>query len=549
MNDKSDKKVLIVGGVAGGASCAARLKRLGEKSHIVIFEKGEHISFANCGLPYHVGGVIRDQDDLLVQTPEEMEEKFALDIRVFSEVTKIYPSKKEVEVKNLEDGTTYVETYDDLVLSPGAEPFIPPVEGVTNANVFTLRNIPDTEKIVNYISKNQPKKAVVIGGGFIGIEMMENLVHLGLDVSVVDMAPQVMTFLDTDMVGQVHTEIKKHKVNLSLGDGLSKITDKGIELSSGKEIEADLIILAIGVKPDVKLAKEAGLELGKTGAIKVNEYLQTSDPSIYAVGDAIEVKHFVDGSECRIPLAGPANKQGRIAADNIMGKKATYNGTQGTAIAKVFDLQVASTGLNERQLKNKGVEYKSVTTHPHSHAKYYPGASQMTLKVLFDDEGKILGAQGVGKDMVDKRIDVLATTMRFNKTVLDLQELELSYAPPFGSAKDPVNMIGYAAQNMLEGRMTPFYINDLDKINPEDAVLLDVREIYERDLGKIDGSLNIALSELRESLDEIPKDKEIIVFCQIGIRGYIAEQVLRANGYDRVSNMVGGFRSYLFNNK
>ncbi|SMB96220.1 NADPH-dependent 2,4-dienoyl-CoA reductase, sulfur reductase [Desulfonispora thiosulfatigenes DSM 11270] len=542
-----EKKILIVGGVAGGATCAARLKRLSEKSHVVIFEKGEHISFANCGLPYHVGGIIRDQDNLLVSTPEEMEEKFALDIRVFNEVTSINPEKKEVEVKNLEDGSTYTEGYDYLVLSPGAEPIIPPIEGIANENVFTVRNIPDTERILDYIAKNNPKKAAVIGGGFIGIEMMENLAHIGIEVSVVDMAPQVMTFLDTDMVGQVQSEIKKHKVNLVLGDGLNKITDTGIELSSGKEIEADMIILAIGVRPDIKLAKDAGLLIGNTGAIKVDDYLQTSDPFIYAVGDAIEIKHFVDGSEAKIPLAGPANKQGRIAADNIMGRKVTYNGTQGTAIAKVFDLQVGATGLNERQLTNKGIEHKSVTIHPFSHAKYYPGASQMTLKVIFNDEGKILGAQAVGKDMVDKRIDVLATAMRFGKTVIDLQDLELVYAPPFGSAKDPVNMIGYSAQNLMEGRMSPIYIDELDDINKDDSFILDVREIYELDLGKMENATHIPLSELRESLDEIPKDKEIVVFCQIGIRGYIAEQVLRSNGYEKVKNLIGGYRSVVLN--
>lgn len=543
------KKVLIVGGVAGGATCAGRLKRLSEKSHIVIFEKGEHISYANCGLPYYVGGIIRDKDNLLISSPEEMEEKFALDIRVFNEVIKINPEKKEVEVANLIDGSTYTESYDYLVLSPGAEPIVPPIEGIQNENVFTVRNIPDTEKIVNYIKTKKPKKAAVIGGGFIGIEMMENLVHLGLEVSVVDMAPQVMTFLDTDMVGQVEDEIKKHKVNLVLGDGLKRVTDNGIELNSGKEIESDLIILSIGVKSDIKLAKDAGLEIGNTGAIKVDDYMQTSDSYIYAVGDAIQVKHFVDGSEARIPLASPANKQARIVANNIMGRKEKYKGTQGTAIVKIFDLEVGATGLNERQLKSKGIEYDYVITHPFSHSKYYPGASQAMLKVIFDKEGKILGAQCVGKETVDKRIDVLATAMRFGINVVDLQDVEFAYAPPYGGAKDPINMIAYAAQNLLEGKMSPIYEDELKNINKDDTFILDVREIYELDLGKMENTTHIALSELRENLDKVPKDKEIIVFCQIGIRGYIAEQVLRANGYERVKNLIGGFRVSMLKKK
>ena len=418
-----------------------------------------------------------------------------------------------------------------------------------NENVFTVRNIPDTEKIVNYIKTKKPKKAAVIGGGFIGIEMMENLVHLGLEVSVVDMAPQVMTFLDTDMVGQVEDEIKKHKVNLVLGDGLKRVTDNGIELNSGKEIESDLIILSIGVKSDIKLAKDAGLEIGNTGAIKVDDYMQTSDSYIYAVGDAIQVKHFVDGSEARIPLASPANKQARIVANNIMGRKEKYKGTQGTAIVKIFDLEVGATGLNERQLKSKGIEYDYVITHPFSHSKYYPGASQAMLKVIFDKEGKILGAQCVGKETVDKRIDVLATAMRFGINVVDLQDVEFAYAPPYGGAKDPINMIAYAAQNLLEGKMSPIYEDELKNINKDDTFILDVREIYELDLGKMENTTHIALSELRENLDKVPKDKEIIVFCQIGIRGYIAEQVLRANGYERVKNLIGGFRVSMLKKK
>lgn len=541
-----EKKILIVGGVAGGATAAARLKRLDEKAKVVIFEKGEHVSFANCGLPYHIGGVIKDPDDLLVLTPEEMEERYGFDIKIFNEVTKINPTKKEVEVKDLVKNEIYTESYDYLILSPGANPFIPPIDGIDSNKVFTVRNIPDTERIMNYIKNEQPKKAIVVGGGFIGIEMMENLVEVGLEVSLVDMAPQVMTFLDDDMVGVVHNVIRKHKVDLILGDGLKQVTPTGVVLNSGKEVEGDIVILAIGVKPDVKLAKDAGLAIGKTGGIKVNDYLQTSDPYIYAVGDAIEVKHFVDGSEALIPLAGPANKQGRIAADNIMGRKVKYNGTQGTAIAKVFNLQAASTGFNERQLKNKGIEYKSILTHPFSHADYYPGASQLFLKVLFDEQGKILGAQGVGEDMVDKRIDVLATTMRFGKTVYDLQELELAYAPPFGSAKDPVNMIGYAAANILEGKMNPIYIQELEDLDKEKSEIIDIRERYELDLGKIKDSKFIPLSELRDRLDEIPEDKEIIVYCQLGIRGYIAEQILKANGFKNVKNIIGGYRTYMF---
>ncbi|MCP2240654.1 CoA-disulfide reductase [Thermoanaerobacterium thermosaccharolyticum] len=445
-------KVVIVGGVAGGASAAARLRRLDENAEIILFEKGEYISYANCGLPYYIGEVIKEREKLIVQTPEAMSKRFNIDIRTLSEVTKIIPSEKTVIVHDIQNNKTYKETYDKLILSPGAEPIKPPMPGIDGKNIFTLRNIPDTYRIKDFVDYNKPKKAVVVGGGFIGLEVAENLKEVGLDVTVVELADHVMAPLDYEMASIAHQHLKDKGVKLILKDGVKEFQHKDnsttVVLNSGKTIDTDMVVLGIGVRPDIKLAKDAGLAIGDRGGIKVNEYLQTSNPDIYAVGDAIEVKDYINGSNTLIPLAGPANKQGRIAADNICGRNSKYDGTQGTSVAKIFDLTVAATGNNETILKRVGIDYNKVIIHPNSHASYYPDALPMTIKLIFKKEdGKILGAQIVGFDGVDKRIDVIATAIRANMTVYDLEELELSYAPPYSSAKDPVNMAGFAASN------------------------------------------------------------------------------------------------------
>ncbi|WP_018248067.1 CoA-disulfide reductase [Orenia marismortui] len=542
------KKVLIVGGVAGGASTAARLRRVDEEAEIIIFEKGEHISFANCGLPYHIGEVIKERDKLLVQTPEAMEARFDIDVRVMNEVLDIDKEKKEVKVKDWTKNEVYTESYDALVLSPGADPIKPPLPGIDGKNIFTLRNIPDTDKIKGFVDNNNPERAVVVGAGYIGVEMAENLHHRGVDVSVVELAPQVLGPIDADMAAMVHNHMRSKGINLHLSDGVKAFREEGnktiVELQSGEEIETDLVVMSIGVKPSTKLAKEAGLELGKTGAIKVNDYLQTSDENIYAIGDAIEVTDFVTKQPAHIPLAGPANKQGRIVANNLVGNKEKFIGTQGTAIAKVFDLTVAATGNNEKQLKKAGIDYEVSYTNSKNHAGYYPGAIPMTIKIIFTpDEGKILGAQAVGYDGVDKRIDVLATTIRFEKTVFDLQEIELAYAPPFGSAKDPVNMAGFAAGNILKGKVDVIHWHEIEDLS-EDAIILDVREEVEVQLGKIEGSINIPVNSLRDRLDELDKNKEIVIYCAVGLRGYIGARILMQHGFNKVKNLSGGYKLY-----
>jgi CoA-disulfide reductase len=542
------KKVIIIGGVAGGASTAARLRRLDEEAEIVIYEKGEHISFANCGLPYHIGGVIKEREKLLVQTPEAMEARFNIKVRVKHEVLKIDRKARQVVVKDLENEQEFTDGYDYLVLSPGAEPFKPPIEGIDSDNVFALRNIPDTDRIMEYIEKSKPGKAVVIGGGFIGLEMAENLKEIGLEVSIVEMLDQVMNSLDYEMAAMVHNHLRMKDINLYLKDGVAAIkkegTDSTVVLQSGTKITADIIILAIGVRSMTGLARDAGLEIGKTGGIKVNEFLQTSDKNIYAIGDAIEVTDFVSGRPALIPLAGPANKQGRIVANNIVGQKDKYTATQGTSIVKVFELAVASTGNNEKQLKKNGIPYRVSYTSSNNHAGYYPGAKPMFIKIIFTpDEGRLLGAQIVGYEGVDKRIDVLATALRHKLTVFDLQELELSYAPPFGSAKDPVNMAGYAAGNILKGLVETIQWNQIDDLD-EGAVLLDVREEIETRFGKIDGSINIPLNSLRDRLEELDREKEIIVYCAVGLRGYIACRLLTGNGFKNVKNLAGGYKLY-----
>ncbi len=546
------KKVLIVGGVAGGASAAARLRRVDEKAEIVIFEKGQYISFANCGLPYYIGGAIRERKNLLVQTAQAMKARFNIDVRELSEVTKIDRQRKVVEVKALKDGRTYEESYDVLVLSPGAAPVKPPIPGIDSPNIYTLRDIPDTDSIKGFLDEKKPQSAVVVGGGFIGLEMAENLHAAGLKIDIVEALDQVMAPLDYEMAAIVHNHIRSKGCGLHLKDGVKAFESDGdktaVLLQSGKRISADMIILSIGVKPNNTLAKEAGLDIGVTGGIKVNEYLQTSDPDIYALGDAIEVTDYVSGNPVLIPLAGPANKQGRIAANNIAGRKETYKGTQGTAIAKVFDIAAASTGINEKTLKKLGRElgkdYITTTTHSASHAGYYPGGSAMAIKTIYTRSGRVLGAQIVGFDGVDKRIDYIAIAVRHRMTVHDLQEFELAYAPPFSSAKDPVNMAGYVGSNILSGDVKAAYWNEAMNADMCCTFLLDAREPSEYQQGHIPNAVNIPLGQIRSRLSEIPKDKEIIVNCQVGLRSYIGVRMLLQNGFERVKNLSGGYKTY-----
>jgi CoA-disulfide reductase len=540
-------KIIIVGGVAGGATTAARLRRLDEEAEIIMFEKGEYISFANCGLPYYIGGTISERDKLLVQTVEGMSKKFHLDIRNLSEVTKINREQKTVEVKNLSNGEIYVETYDKLVLSPGASPIKPPIPGIETAeDLFTLRNIPDTDKIKTFTDTKKPKKAIVIGGGFIGIEMAENLWDLGIEVTLIEMSNQIMAPIDYEMAAILHAHLREKGVNLILEDGVASFENNGkaVKLNSGKTMETDMVILAIGVKPENQLAIGAGIKVGDRGGIQVNEYLQTEDPNIYAIGDAIEVKDYINGYPTQIPLAWPANRQGRVVADHINGIPAKYKGTLGTSIAKVFDMTVAATGNNEKLLKRLGIPFEVVHVHPGSHAGYYPGAFPISLKLIFDKEtGKIFGAQAVSYDGADKRIDVIATAIKGGLTIFDLPDLELAYAPPYSSAKDPVNMAGYAASNIADGLVETVQWHEIDEIVHNGGLLIDVREPIEREMGYIEGSINIPLGELRSRLNELPKDQTIYLTCQVGLRGYLGARILMQNGFN-VKNLDGGFKTY-----
>lgn len=541
------KKIVIVGGVAGGATAAARLRRLSEQDKIVLFEKGEYISFANCGLPYYIGEVIKERSKLLVQTIEGMSKRFRIDIRNLTEIIRINREQKTVTARNLQTGEEYEESYDVLLLSPGSKPITPPIPGIEQAAaLFTLRNVPDTDRIKQYVDEAKPKKAVVIGGGFIGVEMTENLVERGIEVTMVEKGNQVMGPIDYEMAQMVHTEMRKHGVNLIFEDGVDSFQENGqiVRLTSGKEIATDMIILAIGVQPESGLAKEAGLKLGIRGTIKVNQHLQTSDPSIYAVGDAIEVKDFNHGFESFVPLAWPANRQGRLVADHINGFAAEYKGTLGTAIAQIFDLTVASTGNNEKTLKRINASYEAVHIFPNNQAGYYPGASQIALKLLFDKEtGKIYGAQAVGKSGTDKRIDVIATAIKGGLTVEALPDLELAYAPPYSSAKDPVNYAGYVALNIMEGRVETIQWHEIDDIISNGGYLIDVRDPQECGRGMIQGAVNIPLNDLRERLNEVPKGQELYVNCQVGLRGYLAARILMEHGY-KVKNLDGGYKLY-----
>jgi NADPH-dependent 2,4-dienoyl-CoA reductase/sulfur reductase-like enzyme/peroxiredoxin family protein/TusA-related sulfurtransferase/rhodanese-related sulfurtransferase len=539
-------RVLIVGGVAGGASAAARLRRLDEDAEIIIFEKGGHISFANCGLPYYVGETIKDRSALVVQTPERMKAMFNIETRLYHEVTAVNPAQKTIAVKDLINGTTYEMSYDRLILSPGAKPLRPPIPGIDSPGIFTLRTIPDTDAIKEYLSKNTVKSAVIVGGGYIGLEMAENLHALGLNVSVVEKMSQLIGTMDYDMAALVQGHLLAQGVHLYLTDGVTEFrqNNSGLEviLESGKKIDCQMVLLSIGVKPDTAFLAGSGLELGERGGIKVNQYLQTSDPSIYAIGDAALTTDFVSGEQALIPLAGPANKQGRIAANNIAGRTSVYNGTQGTAIAKIFDLAVATTGQNERTLQRRGVNFLSTVTHAKSNADYYPGALPMTIKLHYTSEGLLLGAQIVGYSGVDKAMDTLATALRFKRTVFDLQELELAYAPPFSTAKTPVNVAGLVAGNRLEGTMDVSFWSEIEALNAS-ATILDVGEKEERELGFIAGSVHIPLWQLRDRINELNKDKEIIVYCQIGLRAYLAARLLSQKGF-RARVLSGGYRHY-----
>jgi NADPH-dependent 2,4-dienoyl-CoA reductase/sulfur reductase-like enzyme/peroxiredoxin family protein/rhodanese-related sulfurtransferase/TusA-related sulfurtransferase len=539
------KKILIVGGVAGGASAAARIRRLDEEAEIVMFERDNYISFANCGLPYYIGETIKERDKLLVQTPEAMHRRFRIDVRTNSEVISIDGENKTVKVK-MKDGKEYDENYDYLVLSPGAKPLTPPIPGIESGRIFTLRNIPDTDKIKDYVDNKGVKKAIVIGGGYIGVEMAENLIDRNVDVSLVEAAPHILAPFDIEMVVTAEKELAENGVKLFLNDGVKAFNQKEekvtVTLASGTVVEADIVILAIGVAPDTAFLKSSVINLGSRGHILVDEHMRTNLEGIYAVGDAVEVTDFITGEKAAIPLAGPANRQGRIAADNICGIPSTYKGSQGTSIIKVFKLTAAGTGANERTLKKYNIPYRVVYVHPMSHASYYPGASQLSIKLLFNDEGKILGTQIIGYDAVDKTIDVFATLIKMKGTIYDLTELELAYAPPYSSAKSPANMAGFVAENVLRGRMDVFAPEETMGFDTEKSVLLDVRTKMEYENGHIEGSLHIPVDEIRDRLEEIPTDKEVLVYCQVGLRGYIASRILVQKGF-RVKNMTGGYRS------
>lgn len=540
-----NKKILIIGGVAGGASAAARLRRLDEKAEIILFERDEYISFANCGLPYYIGETIKDRNKLLVQTPEAMKARFNIDVRVNSEVVKLDTEHKKITV-NSKDKGLYEETYDYLILSPGAKAIKPNIPGIHNERIRTLRNIPDTDRIKSLVDKKSIDSVVVVGGGFIGVEMAENLKERGLSVTLVEAAPHILAPFDSDMVVLAEKELMQNGVQLVLGDGVKAFReiDNQVEmtLNSETKLSADLILLAIGVAPETGFLKDSGLEFGPRGHILVNEHMETNVPGVYAVGDAIEVIDLVMKSKTAIPLAGPANKQGRIAADNIAGLDSVYKGTQGTSILKVFGLTAASTGSNERSLNRAGIPYKTITIHPVSHASYYPGAVPMTLKLIFGEDGTVYGAQGIGYDGVDKRIDVIATVIRLHGTVDDLAELELAYAPPFSSAKDPVNMAGFVAQNVLSGKAHITTWDEVEKLNQGDYILLDVRTEEEYQNGHIEGAINIPVDSLRDRLHELDKDKMILEYCQVGLRGYVADRILSQNGFE-VMNIAGGYKT------
>jgi NADPH-dependent 2,4-dienoyl-CoA reductase/sulfur reductase-like enzyme/rhodanese-related sulfurtransferase len=537
-------KILIIGGVAGGATAAARLRRLSEENEIIIFEKGEYVSFANCGLPYHIGGVIEERSKLLLHTPTSLKTRFNLDVRVFNEVLKIDKEAKTVEVRNLITKEIYTESYDKLLLSPGAEPFRPAIPGIDSPKIMTLRNVADMDRII--AQTKDLKNIAVVGGGFIGLEVAENLVEKGLNVTVVELGNQVMAPVDYEFAKMVQHHAAAKNLTILVNTGVDAFEEKGneieLKLNTGESLLADAVIFAIGVKPENALAKAAGLHLGVTGGIVVNDFMQTSDSDIYAVGDAVEVSHFINKAKVLIPLAWPANRQGRIVADNITrGNKIPYAGTLGTSIIKFFDLTVAATGLSEKLLKRYNIPYRTVTVTRGNHASYYPGATNIVLKMNFGEDGMIYGAQALGQEGVDKRIDVIATAIKGNLTIHDLQEIEIAYAPPYNSAKDPVNILGYVAENMLNDDVRFINYDQLDDyLVNENAVLIDVRTKTEFENGAIPNAINMDVDTLRDNLDFFDKNKKYVIYCQIGLRGYLAQRILRNNGIYSV-NLNGGY--------
>ncbi len=544
-------RILITGGVAGGATAAARARRLDENAEIILFERGEYISFANCGLPYYIGGTIKKRDDLLVTTKEDFMLRYNIDIRNFCEVLSIDRENKKVEIYDITTGNKCYEHYDKLILSPGAEPLLPPVKGIELENIYTLRNVPDTDRIKSFVDEKKPESVVIVGGGFIGLEMAENLLHRGIKVTIVELADQVMTTLDYEMASMIHEYLLEKKIDLKLGNGVTefgKVKDRiSVKTSSGKKIICDFVIMSAGIKPENKLAVEAGLKIGKNGGIIVNDLMQTTDPSVFAVGDAVETKDFISGGPVMLPLAGPANKQGRIAADNASGRTSSFKGTIGTSVVKVLDLTVASTGQSEKILKTNNVPYLKSYTHSGSHASYYPGSEAMTIKLLFSkNNGSVLGSQIIGGKGVDKRIDVIATAIKGRLTVYDLEDLELAYAPPYSSAKDPINIAGFVAVNILKGDVETIYPEELDNLDPSKHILLDLRTAPELKLsGKIDNSICIPVDELRGRVNELDKTKTYILYCAIGLRGYIAWRILYQNGI-KAKNLSGGFLVYSY---
>lgn len=537
-------KIIIIGGVAGGATAATRLRRLSEENEIIIFEKGPYVSFANCGLPYHIGGAIHHRDALLLQTPESLKERYHLDTRILTEVLKIDPEKKTVTVKNLVNGDIYDERYDKLLLSPGAEPIKPAFEGIDSEKIFTLRNIPDMDKII--ARTLQVDNFVVVGGGFIGLEVAENLIEKGKNVTLIELGNQVMAPVDYDIASFIHHKAKEKKLKLLLNVGVQKFQDHGstieVFLNDDTSINTEAVVLAIGVKPETKLAKDAGLQLGATGGILVNEFLQTSNENIYAVGDAIEVSHYIDKKKVLIPLAWPANRQGRIVADNItLGHRYKYSGSLGSSILKFFELTIASTGLNEKFLKRNEIPYKTAIVTRGHHAGYYPGAKNIVLKLIFNPDGKIFGAQAVGEQGVEKRIDVIATAIKGNLSVYDLPEIEITYAPPYNSAKDPVNIVGYTAENMLNGNLDMINYDEFwSFVQEKNAIILDVRTQQEFDGGHIQGAINLNVDILRENISKLDKSRYYLIYCQVGLRGYLANRILRNQGFKAI-NLNGGY--------
>jgi len=545
-----ENKLVIIGGVAGGATAAARARRLNERAEIILFERGEYISFANCGLPYYIGDVIKKRDALFVTTAEQFRQRYNIDIRSNTEVTRIDRKKKQVEVSEIGTGKTYTEPYDKIILSPGAEPFKPPLKGIDLENIFTLRNIPDTDRIKAWVDRNGARSAVVVGGGYIGVEMAENLARRGVKTTIIEMLDQILPPLDREMAAIVQAHLTEKGIDCVLGTGVSAFSKSrqgiAVQTEAGQKILCDVVILSAGVRPESQLARQAGLETGEGGAIKVDAAMRTSDPDIYAVGDAVEVRDYVTGLPVVTPLAGPANKQGRIAADNAMGRKSLFRGTLGTSVLKAFEMTAAATGVNEKRLLANHIPYIKSYTHSVSHATYYPGAQNMSIKLLFSQgTGRILGAQVVGMDGADKRIDVLATAIHGGMTVYDLEELELAYAPPYSSAKDPVNVAGFVAANILKGDVETIHWNDLPDCNRDREIIVDLREKKELEkFGLIDGALHIPLPQLRGRLGELDPRKHYIPYCRVGMRSYLGYRILIQNGF-KARNLSGGYMTYL----